>query len=473
MKKHLSAFFLITMLVLCLAVILVGCEDEVTEPTSFNIKYELDGGKLPSGAPKSYEEGSLPNFTKIVPTKENYKFGGWYTDSKLENKVTASTALTGEVKLYAKWTPKTFYISYILSGGECDNLPIEYTFGETLSLAELTPAKEGFLFMGWFTDELFTEECTEIEAGASGDLTFYAKWESAPIKLAEIPDVTKGYFGTGYSSVEIDLSKYIDTNDNSLSCSASSSDTSVASVAISGKRLTINFLKGSGASEITLDVFTESGAKALSFKFDATPKTYTKIACVGDSLTEKQPAYPYFLNNYIGNSVTIENYGKSGVSLTQYTNNPSFGQYKVFAYDKYAASLNSDAELIIIMLGTNDATKVSGGTPVHSWTQVRPAYKSDYLELINAYKTANPTAEIVIMTSPEVLDGNELSISNELLKENIYPLQLEIAKEAGVKLLDLRAYIAALQNKESLYLDGIHFNENGAKKIAEFVAKNI
>ena len=52
-----------------------------------------------------YTISSLP-----IPTKSGYYFKGWYTDKALTNKVTASTQLTKDTKLYASWstTPPSF-----------------------------------------------------------------------------------------------------------------------------------------------------------------------------------------------------------------------------------------------------------------------------------------------------------------------------------------------------------------------------
>lgn len=38
------------------------------------------------------------------PTKEGYKFEGWYTDSTYKTAYDFSKAVTGNLNLYAKWT---------------------------------------------------------------------------------------------------------------------------------------------------------------------------------------------------------------------------------------------------------------------------------------------------------------------------------------------------------------------------------
>ena len=100
--------------------------------------------------------------------------------------------------------------------------------------------------------------------------------------------------------------------------------------------------------------------------------------------------------------------------------------------------------------------------------------KAAYEALINDYKAVNPDIEVVMMTSPPVLSENTLSISNEILDTKTYALQLEIAEELGIKLLDFRAYLKGLSGGyDDYYRDGVHFNEAGAQLFADFVAKGI
>ena len=48
------------------------------------------------------------------------------------------------------------------------------------------PTKEGFNFLGWFTDPEFSGEAvTEIPSGTKGDQTFYAKWEEIPTEVTD------------------------------------------------------------------------------------------------------------------------------------------------------------------------------------------------------------------------------------------------------------------------------------------------
>ena len=73
------------------------------------ITYKLNGGTNASGNPLIYNEETLP-ITLADATREDYIFGGWYTDKDCtkENKVTEILeGSTGNITLYAKWIART------------------------------------------------------------------------------------------------------------------------------------------------------------------------------------------------------------------------------------------------------------------------------------------------------------------------------------------------------------------------------
>ncbi len=470
MKKKIT-LLLSVLFVLCVGFSLFSCGGG-TEKIS--VTYELAGGSLPTDAPESYTPDEAPDFSKVVPTYENHEFAGWYLDADFKTPF-SEAAVSGEsVKLYAKWKPAGYAISYELDSGTLPaDAPTMHIPGERTSLP--FPTKDGCIFDGWYTDADFETLIASIDKDTAEDVTVYVKWLDAPRKISDIPDQSRGYFGSGYDTITVDISDYVDANGSDLTYSASSSDTEFATVSVSGDFLSIKLKSGEGSADITLDV-SVGEEKYLMYEFTVTPKKYTKIACVGDSLTESAPCYPTYLQQILGSSVTVGNFGKSGASLSEYTNNDSYDCYKIYGKAQYEASLDFvvDAELVIIMLGTNDATKIENGQPKFDWELVKPAYKEAYESLVNDYKTANPNIEIIMMTSPPVLDGNTLSISNDILETKTYALQLEIAEELGIRLLDFRAHVKARDGGyDVLYRDGVHFNETGASYFAEFVAKAI
>ena len=113
------------------------------------------------------------------PEKEGYDFVGWFTDEDLNEVFDFETPIKSDISLYAKWEeivldPTAFKVTFV-KNNETDNEIVEVKEGEKVTKPE-NPEKEGYRFVGWFTDEKLTTEFnfdTEIKA----DTILYAKWE--------------------------------------------------------------------------------------------------------------------------------------------------------------------------------------------------------------------------------------------------------------------------------------------------------
>lgn len=134
------------------------------------------------------------NFHK--PTRPNYNFDGWYRvlDSKgnyflpaLNNPVCS----VGSYILYAKWTPKDYVINYHVGDATNAN-PIAYTIdGGEITL--VSPKREGYEFLGWYSDKELTNKVTTITCSEhSGDIDLYPSWEAKSFRVTYIlPDGTR------------------------------------------------------------------------------------------------------------------------------------------------------------------------------------------------------------------------------------------------------------------------------------------
>lgn len=70
------------------------------EATYYTVTFDSDGGsEVDSQSVRSGETATEP----VAPTKDNYEFGGWYTDSELTEAYDFSTPVTSNIILYAKW----------------------------------------------------------------------------------------------------------------------------------------------------------------------------------------------------------------------------------------------------------------------------------------------------------------------------------------------------------------------------------
>ena len=150
---------------------------------TYKINYVLNGGTNNKANPSTYTGASKVTFKN--PTKKGYTFLGWYSDKACKKKVTSIAAgKKGNVTLYAKWSKTNYKITYNFAGGHPNVLTVtSYTITDDVYLYE--PGKDGYVFMGWYTDPELTNRIDYIPKGTTRNYTVYAKWvEETPQNVA-------------------------------------------------------------------------------------------------------------------------------------------------------------------------------------------------------------------------------------------------------------------------------------------------
>jgi len=111
--------------------------------------------------------------TAPTSTKTGYDLVGWYSDAELTQEFDFDTVVTEDITLYAKWTIQVYEVIFNTNGGNTiDNATVEYNQTLTLPTA---PTKDGYAFVGWYTDETLETEYDATSAITAG-FTLYAKW---------------------------------------------------------------------------------------------------------------------------------------------------------------------------------------------------------------------------------------------------------------------------------------------------------
>lgn len=164
---------------------------------TYDITYELNGSDVAPATNSSDNPATYTieteTFTLADPSRNGYTFDGWFTTATFDeetNVTSISKGSTGNLILYAKWTPTSFSITYNLNGSttapvtnSTDN-PDSYTVEtETITLAN--PSRNGYSFGGWYTTSTFatSSKITAITEGSAGDLVLYAKWTPVTYKI--------------------------------------------------------------------------------------------------------------------------------------------------------------------------------------------------------------------------------------------------------------------------------------------------
>ncbi len=154
-------------------------------PSVYNVTYENTKGAENSNLSSYTIE--TDTITLSALTKDGYTFDGWYNG---ETKITEiPKGSIGNLTLTAKWDTVGYQISYNnLFNAENSN-PSSYDV-EDEPLALGSPTREGYAFLGWYTEASFENKITEIAVGTIGNIELYAKWE--PVSYTITYENTKG-----------------------------------------------------------------------------------------------------------------------------------------------------------------------------------------------------------------------------------------------------------------------------------------
>ena len=144
------------------------------------------------------------------PTRTGYDFRGWYLTKTYESQVTETTKMLKTVNhtLYAKWSPKSYTVSFNSQGGSTvSSMTVYYDF---LYGTLPTPTKENYTFDGWYTA---TTGGTKITPGTlvtlTANQTLYAHWTGIKVTVTYNKDGGDGdnftrkiAYGSNYGKVE-------------------------------------------------------------------------------------------------------------------------------------------------------------------------------------------------------------------------------------------------------------------------------
>lgn len=152
----------IILLIFMFSFFFLSCSNNQSK--DFLIVYDLNGG-ISNNLVTSFNEDEI--FELPVPTKEGFKFVGWYENDNLVEVINQNK----DYHLIAKWELVNVYnINYNLNGGICDDLIMSFKENEFISLP--IAKRTDFKFLGWYENDNLIEEINENK-----DYHLVAKWE--------------------------------------------------------------------------------------------------------------------------------------------------------------------------------------------------------------------------------------------------------------------------------------------------------
>ena len=213
--------------------------------------------------------------------------------------------------------------------------------------------------------------------------------------------------------------------------------------------------------------------------FTCTANAQTRVACVGNSITEgygiwDQKKYPDHLQEMLGDSYKVQNFGVS--SMTFANKGPS-DNMSYWNTDKFKAALEFNPEIVVIELGTNDSkfftnNCIENGQPRYNYNygqyEKEQLYK-DYEALLDTFMHLT-TSPRVIATLQPYSNNCEWGIMDTAIVNQINPIIEEVATRKGVEIIDLHSQF---NTPEWFLADSVHPNATGAKELARIIKEGI
>ncbi len=209
----------------------------------------------------------------------------------------------------------------------------------------------------------------------------------------------------------------------------------------------------------------------------ATPVTLaapTKVACVGDSITygmgirdRAANSYPAQLQKKLDATAPgaweVKNFGVSAMTLMKNTNRPYTGRAE------YRASVAYGADVVIIMLGTNDSKGM--------FRQLLPTdFVKDYRSLIDSYRAGQPEGRprIILMLPPHCYLTGEVQHApvGPVITREVLPRIREVAQAEGLELIDLTSTLGDAWQPE-LMPDKLHPSAAGAARMVDAILPHL
>ena len=228
-----------------------------------------------------------------------------------------------------------------------------------------------------------------------------------------------------------------------------------------------------------------------------TPLGPVRVACVGDSLTRgdrdangSKPLrkwalvgnYPIRLQERLGRQFSVFNFGHGGAALM------TLSGFHYGETSEHAAALDYNPNLVVLMLGTNDARLPVWRNP--DLASKRPAaaaqLAADAEAIVLRFLALSNAPALLMVTPPPLLEpGNEENRKRFVLPalREGYARARRAAHDNGTadggwlcvpRALSLISLDGVIPADEEIFLpDRVHLNFKGTKKLADYVADHL
>jgi uncharacterized repeat protein (TIGR02543 family) len=247
------------------------------------------------------------------PVRDGYDFSGWNTQAADGGSgFTATTAVSADTTVYAKWTGKIYTVTFMQNHDSSD-LTVLHTKTVTVPATviadfPINPSRSLYNFAGWNTEPDGSGTAFGQSSQVDGNITVYAGWTHGEFAITLDMDAGGGAFsqgtftvyqggGTGFQTVTVTGSGYTNPRwfvDGESAGTGNSIDISAADYTVGGHSLTLLVTKG-GASwsrEITFIVAAGTLRTVIFRTNDDTGAVYAVRTTTAGSVISGFPGDP-------------------------------------------------------------------------------------------------------------------------------------------------------------------------------------
>lgn len=192
-----------------------------------------------------------------------------------------------------------------------------------------------------------------------------------------------------------------------------------------------------------------------------------RIACVGDSITYglgakelPEGSYPARLAKLLGRDYHVANFGAVAFAVQ------ADADYPYLSHDHFRHSLDYGADIVIFMLGSNDAKAIN-------W-RGSDVFEAEYRSLLAEYEALEGSPAIYLCTPcASFLPAEQVGYHDidSALVTQVAEVVRKVAAEKALPLIDIHALTA--ENPQWYIFDHIHLNDEGYAALAREVYKTI
>ncbi len=230
---------------------------------------------------------------------------------------------------------------------------------------------------------------------------------------------------------------------------------------------------GNNNAALVLTGFIRENCSALLTSVPTPEKTFAtdrklKVACVGDSIT----ALGYWNDNMRGelstNKYEVSGFGVSGSTAgfkgVDYVDASTNAGKAYVDQTAYTNALAYGADIVVIMLGTNDSKKVN-------WPVYADEFVADYVKIVRSFQKQENAPMVFIGLPPTVYStGSFQDISNSRIENFVIPALYEVAAQTGAVIVDTHTPTGG---DSTLMSDGVHPTDAGKQILCETFAAAI